>query len=200
MSIVSTDTTRKIADESIMAVREKASLVEVVSERTALSSSHRGAVGRCPICSGDGSTFTVAVERGVYFCTDCGSGGDVTRFVMETQKVTFVEAVELLAERYGVVLRHVPCRPVPVVDADTQRDAGMAVVVMLEKLIHQIRHSREVLGNCELTDEEESILTRQIVPIVRTVMDLVPGVQDYMLERAVDIYASAAVQSGADAF
>jgi len=94
----------RIRDEAIRAVRERASLIEVVSDVVALRRRSRNAVGLCPFHGEKTPSFNVSEERGFFHCFGCGEHGDVFAFVMKTQSLTFPEAVRHVAERFGVPL------------------------------------------------------------------------------------------------
>src|SRR5207249_7440419 len=96
--------TGRIRDEAIRAVRERASLSEVVSEVVALRRRGRSAVALCPFHAEKTPSFTVSEERGFFHCFGCGEHGDVFAFLMKTQSLTFPEAVRRVADRFGVPL------------------------------------------------------------------------------------------------
>jgi DNA primase len=96
--------TGRIADDAIRVVRERANLAEVVSDVVALKRRGRSAVGLCPFHAEKTPSFTVSEERGFFHCFGCGEHGDVFTFVMKTQSVTFPEAVEAVAARFGIPL------------------------------------------------------------------------------------------------
>ena len=105
----------KIRDEDIALVRERTSIVDVISERVTLKSAGGGNVkGLCPFHDEKTPSFTVSSARNVYFCHGCGAGGDAIRFVMDCDHLMFVEAVERLAARAGVELRYEAGGPAPV--------------------------------------------------------------------------------------
>lgn len=105
----------KIRDEDIALVRERTSIVDVISERVTLKSAGGGNVkGLCPFHDEKTPSFTVSSARNVYFCHGCGAGGDAIRFVMDCDHLIFVEAVERLAARAGVELRYEAGGPAPV--------------------------------------------------------------------------------------
>jgi DNA primase len=105
----------KIRDEDIGLVRERTSIVDVISEQVTLKPAGGGNLkGLCPFHDEKTPSFTVSSARNVYFCHGCGAGGDAIRFVMETDHLTFVEAVERLAGRAGIQLRYVEAGPAPV--------------------------------------------------------------------------------------
>src|SRR5256714_9320137 len=105
----------KIRDEDIGLVRERTSIVDVISEQVTLKSAGGGNLkGLCPFHDEKTPSFTVSSARNVYFCHGCGAGGDAIRFVMETEHLSFVEAVERLATRAGIQLRYQEAGPAPV--------------------------------------------------------------------------------------
>jgi DNA primase len=59
-------------------------------------------MGLCPFHQEKTPSFTVHVIHQLYKCFSCGAGGDVFKFVMEIEGVSFYEALKLLAERYGI--------------------------------------------------------------------------------------------------
>jgi DNA primase len=96
--------TGRIAEDAIRVVRDRANLAEVVSDVVALKRRGRSAVGLCPFHTEKTPSFTVSEERGFFHCFGCGEHGDVFTFVMKTQSVTFPEAVEAVAARFGIPL------------------------------------------------------------------------------------------------
>uniref|UniRef100_UPI001FE9DBF6 CHC2 zinc finger domain-containing protein n=1 Tax=Allorhizocola rhizosphaerae TaxID=1872709 RepID=UPI001FE9DBF6 len=105
----------RIRDEDIALVRERSSIVDVVSEQVTLKPAGGGNLkGLCPFHDEKTPSFTVAQGRNVYFCHGCGEGGDVINFVQKIDHLTFVEAVERLADRAGIVLRRMEAGPAPV--------------------------------------------------------------------------------------
>jgi DNA primase len=105
----------KIRDEDIGLVRERTSIVDVISEQVTLKPAGGGNLkGLCPFHDEKTPSFTVSSTRNVYFCHGCGAGGDAIRFVMETEHLSFVESVERLATKAGIQLRYVEAGPAPV--------------------------------------------------------------------------------------
>ncbi len=97
----------RIVQEDIQVVRERARIDEVVEQYVALRNAGGGArKGLCPFHDEKSPSFNVRPSVGTYHCFGCGVGGDVYRFLMEIEGLTFVEAVERLAAKYGVVLRY----------------------------------------------------------------------------------------------
>jgi DNA primase len=105
----------RIRDEDIALVRERTSIVEVISEQVTLRPAGGGNLkGLCPFHDEKTPSFNVAPGRNLYFCHGCGAGGDAIKFVMDTDHLTFVESVERLAARAGIQLRYLEAGPGPV--------------------------------------------------------------------------------------
>src|SRR5690606_18677091 len=86
--------------------------VDIVSEYVTLKPAGGGNVkGLCPFHDEKTASFTVAGHKGVYFCYGCGAGGDAIRFVMQQEHLSFVEAVERLANKASIQLRYIEAGP-----------------------------------------------------------------------------------------
>ncbi len=105
----------RIPTEAIQHIRERASLIEVVSDVVTLRKRGRTVVGLCPFHTEKTPSFTVSEERGFYHCFGCGEHGDVFGFVMKTQSLAFPEAIRAVAQRFGL--------PVPE-GSDSERRGG----------------------------------------------------------------------------
>lgn len=90
--------------DTIAAVKERADIVEVIGERVRLAPSGANFVGLCPFHGEKTPSFHVSPSRGSYHCFGCQAGGSVIDFVMNSDNLSFPEAVTALAERYGVPL------------------------------------------------------------------------------------------------
>jgi DNA primase len=100
----------RIPDDTINALRERLSIVEVVSNYVSLKKAGRNWLGLCPFHAEKTPSFTVNEERGLFHCFGCGAGGSVFTFLMQQERLEFREAVEMLAQRVGFAL------PTPEVD------------------------------------------------------------------------------------
>jgi DNA primase len=94
----------RIADDSVRQVREVVDIVEVISAHTDLKRQGSQMMGLCPFHEERSPSFSVDPQDKLYHCFGCGVAGDVFNFVMEKDGLGFVEAVEMLADRYGVEL------------------------------------------------------------------------------------------------
>ncbi len=90
--------------ESVERVKEASDIVEVISAYTDLRRSGVRFSGLCPFHDERSPSFSVDPAEKLYHCFGCGVGGDVIKFVEEKEGLGFPDAVEALAERYGVEL------------------------------------------------------------------------------------------------
>ncbi|HEY0319202.1 MAG TPA: DNA primase [Solirubrobacterales bacterium] len=108
-----------ISPESLERVKQTADIVEVISAHTDLRRQGARWVGLCPFHDERTPSFSVEPQEKLYHCFGCGVGGDVIKFVEEKEGMGFAEAVELLADRYGVELERE--REDPLAEAKRQR-------------------------------------------------------------------------------
>ena len=96
----------RIREEDIAEVREKAPIDEVVSSYVTLRNAGGGSLkGLCPFHDEKSPSFHVTPARQFFHCFGCQEGGDVFTFLMKIDGLSFIEAVERLADKYGVQLR-----------------------------------------------------------------------------------------------
>ena len=94
----------RLSDESVERVKQTADIVEVINAHTDLKRQGARMVGLCPFHEERTPSFSVDPQEKLYHCFGCGVGGDVIKFVEEKDGLGFVEAVEVLADRFGVEL------------------------------------------------------------------------------------------------
>jgi DNA primase len=100
-----------ISKGSIEQAVAAADMVEIVSGRTQLRRAGAQWTGRCPFHDDHNPSFSVNPVEKLYHCFSCGAGGDLIKFVQETEGLEFAPAVEWLADRYGVELEYEETAP-----------------------------------------------------------------------------------------
>ncbi|PPR64883.1 MAG: DNA primase [Alphaproteobacteria bacterium MarineAlpha4_Bin2] len=83
-------------------LRDRTRLADVIGRKVQLQRRGREQIGLCPFHKEKTPSFTVNDEKGFYHCFGCGQHGDAISFVMETETLTFPEAVEQLAAHAGM--------------------------------------------------------------------------------------------------
>ena len=91
-------------DELKEEIRSANDIVDVVSQYVTLKRSGRNFFGLCPFHREKSPSFSVSPDGQYFHCFGCHKGGDVFTFVSEVEKLSFKEALEMLAERAGVSL------------------------------------------------------------------------------------------------
>ncbi|MDR0593891.1 MAG: DNA primase, partial [Bifidobacteriaceae bacterium] len=97
----------RIVEQDIEAVRQAVQIEQIVGERVDLKRAGAGSLkGLCPFHDERTASFNVRPQVGMWHCFGCGEGGDTIAFVMKADALTFSEAVEYLAGRYGITLHY----------------------------------------------------------------------------------------------
>lgn len=85
-------------------IRQSNNIVEVISEHLPLKKAGSNFKALCPFHQEKTPSFIVSPQKEIFHCFGCGEGGNVFNFLMKHEKMSFVEAVERLAERAGISL------------------------------------------------------------------------------------------------
>ncbi|HEX4370570.1 MAG TPA: DNA primase [Rhizomicrobium sp.] len=94
----------RYGDGLLEEIRRRTDLVQLVGRRVKLMRKGRVMWGCCPFHAEKSASFKVENERHAYKCFGCGAGGDAFKWLIETEGLTFPEAVEKLAGEAGVEL------------------------------------------------------------------------------------------------
>ena len=85
-------------------LKDSSDIIDVVSKHVSLKKNGANFKALCPFHSEKTPSFIVSPDKQIYHCFGCGRGGDVIKFLMEVNNVSFNEAVMHLAETMGVSL------------------------------------------------------------------------------------------------
>lgn len=91
-----------ISYEEILSIQRKANIVDIIRDYVPLTQRGKNYFGICPFHDDHNPSMSVSPEKGVYKCFVCGNAGNVFNFVMEYEKVSFYEAVKIVADKIGV--------------------------------------------------------------------------------------------------
>lgn len=109
----------RISQETINLIHNTADIVSVVGEYTKLERrSGNDWWGCCPFHGEKTASFHVNTDQRFYYCFGCHASGDVIKFVMEMEKISYPEAVTALAKRNGIAIKYEDGEP----PADYKRD------------------------------------------------------------------------------
>jgi DNA primase len=96
----------RISEAQIEEIRQAANIVDVISEVVQLRKRGKNFIGLCPFHSEKTPSFTVSDEKQIFHCFGCHTGGNVFKFLMEYRKISFVEAVQEIAEQQGITIEY----------------------------------------------------------------------------------------------
>ena len=119
----------RIKDESVERVKAAMEILPLVEDVVRLRKSGSTYKGLCPFHSEKTPSFTVSPARGTFKCFGCGEGGDAITFVEKTENLDFVDAIELLARRFGVELEYEDASP----EQDAKRRRSERLKALLER-------------------------------------------------------------------
>ncbi|BAY42908.1 DNA primase [Scytonema sp. HK-05] len=95
----------RLHPDTIEEVKQRADIVDVISEHVVLRKRGKDFVGLCPFHSEKSPSFTVSQTKQMYYCFGCQAGGNAIKFIMDLEKRSFAEVVLDLARRYQVSVR-----------------------------------------------------------------------------------------------
>lgn len=93
-----------ITEEQIEEIKKKSDIVEVISSYIPLTKKGRNYFGLCPFHDDHSPSMSVSPEKGIYTCFVCGAKGNVISFVMDYEKLNYVEALKVLGDKCGINL------------------------------------------------------------------------------------------------
>lgn len=96
----------RIPEHKIEEIRSSTDIVDIISEFVQLRKRGKNFIGLCPFHSEKTPSFTVSEEKQIFHCFGCHTGGNIFKFLMEYEKISFVEAVQEVAERVGINLEY----------------------------------------------------------------------------------------------
>lgn len=94
----------RIPESKIEEIRESANIVDIISQYVQLRKRGKNYIGLCPFHSEKTPSFTVSDEKQIFHCFGCHTGGNVFKFLTEFHKISFIEAVQELAEQQGITI------------------------------------------------------------------------------------------------
>jgi DNA primase len=94
----------RIPEHTIEDIRSSANIVDIISSYVALRKRGKNFIGLCPFHQEKTPSFTVSEEKQIFHCFGCHAGGNVYKFLMEYKSISFIEAVQEIAESVGITL------------------------------------------------------------------------------------------------
>lgn len=87
---------------SVDELLQSVNIIDVISQHVKLRKAGKDYMGLCPFHKEKTPSFTVSVEKQIFYCFGCREGGNAVSFIMKYENLTFVEALEHLGRQYGI--------------------------------------------------------------------------------------------------
>lgn len=91
----------KLDEQIIEDIKNRANIVDVISKYIPVSKKGRNYVAVCPFHNDTNPSMQISTDKQIYKCFSCGAGGNVFTFVEEFEKISFIEAVKVVADFIG---------------------------------------------------------------------------------------------------
>lgn len=170
----------RIRDDDIQAVKDRTDLVQLASQYLTLKKAGADrVVGLCPFHQEKTPSFGISPSKQLYYCHGCGAGGDAIRFVRELEHLSYVEAVERLAQQAGVHLRYEGDSP------EARRAAARRQALIRANEQAAELYAQMLADGKEADDARAYVEERGISPeaVATFGVGFAPGYPDFLLRR-----------------
>ncbi len=137
----------RYSEELIEEVRQSNDIVDVISQYMHLKRSGRNYFGLCPFHNEKSPSFAVSPDKQIFHCFGCGVGGNAISFVMKIEGCSFIEAVQMLADRANIQL------PTLENSADGMKEALRAKVYKVNECAADFYHKNLYTPNAKIAQE-----------------------------------------------
>ena len=91
----------KLDEQIIEDIKNRVNIVDIISKYIPVNKKGRNYTAVCPFHNDTNPSMQISEEKQIYKCFACGAGGNVFAFVEEFEKVSFIEAVKIVADFIG---------------------------------------------------------------------------------------------------
>ena len=172
----------RIRQDDIDAVKERTDIVQLVGNYLTLKKSgHDSLSGLCPFHQEKTASFSVSPSKQVFYCFGCGKGGDAITFLRELEHLSYVEAIERLAQTAGVHLRYEG-------DSLAERRAAERRAALYRANEEAAALYRTMLAGGREADDARAYVTERGITaeaVERFGIGYAPGYPDFLLRRLV---------------
>ncbi len=137
-------------------LRQRLSLVDVISRRVPLVKKGQNYWGCCPFHNEKTPSFSVNEDKGFYHCFGCGEHGDIISFTMKSQNINFVDAIKELADMAGIKMPEIKQKTKQQIEAEENyiKITDDAAKIYQDLLFSESgKHALEYIKNRGFTDE-----------------------------------------------
>ena len=129
-----------IPQETIEQIRQANDIVQIIGEYLRLKKRGKNYVALCPFHTEKTPSFSVSVDKQIFYCFGCGKGGNLYSFLMEHEKMSFIEAVHYLAKRANIVIREERGSDARREQIDRIAFANQVALEYFQKTLHEAKY------------------------------------------------------------
>ena len=96
----------RLTEASLARLQEEADIVDIVSQYIDVRKAGANYMALCPFHDDKTPSMSISATKGLYHCHACGASGNAIRFVMEYERLPFLEATQKLAEMFNIPLEY----------------------------------------------------------------------------------------------
>ena len=135
-----------ISKYTIAQVQQTADIYDVVNDFTPLKKRGQNFTACCPFHNEKTPSFYVSPAKGIYKCFGCGASGDSIKFVMDTDKMSYVEAIRYLANKYNIPIEEDVSQVVNVQEQTFRESMLIALNYAKNHFVHNLHSTNEGKG------------------------------------------------------
>lgn len=91
-----------LSQEEILNIQKSVDIVDIISSRVQLTSRGKNLFGVCPFHPDHSPSMSVSREKQIYKCFSCRASGNVFKFLMDYENISFLESVKMVADKAGI--------------------------------------------------------------------------------------------------
>ncbi len=138
-----------ISENTINKIKQRLSIIDVVSDYVRLKKSGRNYVGLCPFHIEKTPSFFVNEEKGVYHCFGCGASGNMFNFIMQIENVSFPESIKILAKKADIEIEY--------------KEGKFTAINKEKEIIYKINERAMFIYHYYLKEREEAHIAREFL-------------------------------------
>ncbi|MDD3453617.1 MAG: DNA primase [Bacilli bacterium] len=96
------DTNHQISEDQIVEIRKNVDIVDIISNYIPLTAKGKNFFGVCPFHADHSPSMSVNRDKQIYKCFSCGAAGNVFKFIMDYEHISFAESLKILADKAGI--------------------------------------------------------------------------------------------------
>ncbi|MBI5632882.1 MAG: DNA primase [Nitrospirae bacterium] len=152
------------SDRVLEEIKERIDIVDFISGYVQLRKSGQNWKGLCPFHIEKSPSFMVSQAKQIYHCFGCGAGGDVIGFLMNYERMTFPEALQVLAEKAGVKLPAFGQDKKVIEKGEQIRNALANAAEFFCRKLHEAKSASAYIKKRGITDESISLFRLGYAP------------------------------------